>query len=349
MKITILGYFGKGNFGDEVMLKNAISAYSLLPQISKIDVLRTDDAISTGSIVRNIDIRGFPGKMRLVLSFLTSLHVVWVGGTCFYDTEGIDGLKFIWRICKLCRVFRKQFHFVSVGVGAITTAEGKKLIEDIIESCKSISLRDSVSHEYVCRVVSDESKVAIAGDLFFSKLPEMESSGEKGDYATFSGHYMYLNDELVLAKCAALIKHLAINLDMEVVMIPFHAGDGGDGLFHDRLYKMIPVDVQMKVKKMQDGLCATKLSQAKLHIGFRLHSLALAEVLGTPYMGISYSPKVARFVEKFHPEIDCFILDVTSDSYIVDFEDILKNFKRNDDEIIREQALANQSLLRIFQ
>lgn len=349
MKITIFGYFGKGNIGDEVMLSSALNFYSLVDEIDAIDVFRTDDLESREQKVKYINICGHVGKLRLLKSIFTSSKLLWIGGTCLYDSEGLSGLAFIKKIMSLCSFFKVEVHFVSVGVGNIVTSEGKGLVSSILDKCTTISLREKNSYNYVIDNCSNIDKVSKAGDLFFL-APNLGMTSKNSNitksYITFTGHYDYSANLHVVSKCIDLVNSVISKYNVDVYFIPFHQGKSTDNKFHEKVIEGVVFKDKIKIYhevKVDD--VAALICDAKFHIGFRLHSVVLSELTCTPYVALSYSPKVERFVSKFHPESSKqYIIQLSAVDYVADFDSIIESFSSNAELIKLEKDLAFTSL-----
>jgi polysaccharide pyruvyl transferase WcaK-like protein len=353
VKITIFGYFGKGNIGDEVMLSSALKFYSQVDDIDVIDVFRTDDLESRESKVKFVNICGLVGKLKLLKSIFTSSKLLWIGGTCLYDSEGLSGLVFIKKIMRLCSFLKVEVHFVSVGVGNIITSEGKELVNYIINKCTSISLREKNSYNYVIDNCSELKKVSSAGDLFFLSSELVKDSRCKSitkSYITFTGHYDYSVNQQVVSKCVDLVNGLINKYNVDVYFIPFHQGNSSDNEFHAKVIEGVVFKDKVKIyNDIKVDEVAALICDAMFHVGFRLHSVVLSELACTPYVALSYSPKVERFVSKFHPMSSSqAVIELCAVDYLADFDAIIESFSSNVELIKLEKDLALASLKNVI-
>lgn len=78
-----------------------------------------------------------------------------------------------------------------------------------------------------------------------------------------------------------------------------------------------------------------------LMIGIRLHALIFAGVMGTPMIGISYDPKIDRFLKSIDEDVVGDLENVTVEALMQEI-----NAKWNNKEIYRNQNLKRMAKLR---
>lgn len=116
-----------------------------------------------------------------------------------------------------------------------------------------------------------------------------------------------------------------------------------------------PEDVKAAKKivvKMKQPACILKedfttrelmslVGNMDLMIGIRLHALIFAGVMGTPMIGISYDPKIDRFLKSIDEDVVGDLENVTVEALMQEI-----NAKWNNKEIYRNQNLKRMAKLR---
>ena len=116
-----------------------------------------------------------------------------------------------------------------------------------------------------------------------------------------------------------------------------------------------PEDVKAAKKivaKMKQPACVLKedfttrelmslVGNMDLMIGIRLHALIFAGVMGTPMIGISYDPKIDRFLKSIDEDVVGDLENVTVEALMQEI-----NAKWNNKEIYRNQNLKRMAKLR---
>ncbi len=315
MKIVLHGYYGHGNFGDDIMLLGllqVINRFAEKKQRIKVyiwsysqEVVRTDDFpflkiyVLSGS--------GVWAKFTRLISLLTSNLVVWGGGTALYEENeqaqgnNLAGLKGLLRFTSLVRLLRKNFVFLSVGVGHVVTKKGQSLVKRIVDLSSSIVLRDKESLLNLNTITGRSLDYPICGDLamllnsFPSLKPEVKGDGL---HISFSG--MYYLEEAHAKQIASCLNELIRNLNAIIHFLPAQYNTlQNDNDFHRLVAQFIDVKQACVIHEVENSNNYKDiLSSMDFHIGMRLHSCVMADILNIPCLAISYSPKVTYYINK---------------------------------------------------
>lgn len=304
MNVVLLGYYGFENLGDDLMMEGAANALANHPWVSRVVVFRASGRApaSSRSGVRFADVSGKTGKIRLLLEIARADRVIWGGGTCIYepDDRDLSGLRFLAFVARACRTLGRPLALCGVGIGRLSSAAATAVAQAILEDAGWLSFRDAGSARLAEELGADPGRIRLGGDLFFLSVPVRSLARERHVLRTvsFSGVHHYAGDTGIVDRYAQILRGWLSEPELEIVFLPLHRGSRSDEAFHGALARHLPVG-RYRFAQAGDPLAgAEALGQADVHVGMRLHSIALADCLGVPNLGLEYSPKVARYVEK---------------------------------------------------
>lgn len=143
-KVVLVGHYGSGNYGDDMMLQALIDEYS--GSAESVTVVFFNDQTF------GIDLKGGrsvlikrDNKLRMLSEWAKILWVndlvIWGGGTCFTDEEG-DGFFLGMMVAKF---FRRDFAYRSVGIGNLVRLSRKAKAYLLLRLCSYVSFREKAS------------------------------------------------------------------------------------------------------------------------------------------------------------------------------------------------------------
>ena len=340
--VVLSGYFGEKNLGDEVMLENVLNRWC--------------NSVPITVLVNNRIVRlesSFPNVQQIVVSksnllgiikvLVCSKAVIWIGGTCLYDKQNIEGLKELFALVLFNSVFVRKFHFLNVGVGAITTRRGYLLIKLILSLSKTITFRDSQSASIAMKIKNRH--YSLGGDLFLlSKIDKVEKTSVNATSLAVFGVYN-LTESVVKALSSKINLLYENGIIDRVLFIPFHKGRKNDDIFHQKVGNSLSHCITKEFVKY-DSLhdLSNILEGVTCAFAFRLHSVVLCDLLDIKSLPVEYSPKVkfySKSVGKRSVGLDFFDdLDITEGTFelasnsmliqqITKVEESLVNMERN--------------------
>ncbi|RKN09917.1 polysaccharide pyruvyl transferase family protein, partial [Aquimarina sp. AD1] len=169
-KITIVGYLGYDNLGDDLMLDCLIENIQKSYPKLEIDVL-TKETENIKSIVKkhkNINIYFFKnnnklGNLKLYLkSILGSKLTIWSGGTCFSDEDGVGNFLYFFINMLLLR----KFAYVGIGIGNLTNKNSIFKSKLLLNRMAFASFRDKKSFEKAS-LLSKNNNIYLTSDLSY--------------------------------------------------------------------------------------------------------------------------------------------------------------------------------------
>jgi polysaccharide pyruvyl transferase WcaK-like protein len=381
--IVVLGYYGAGNFGDEIMLRNLVLhllpsnirvvAYDLAPLWveqelpGQVEVVRVH---RQGSVMDRLRTNA-----TLTEVILRSDLVIYGGGTFLFDNveRSYRNLIGVLRVVLICQFFAKRFGLIGIGIGELHTFLGQQIARFILRRADIITVRDRESLEDIKTIAgaySEAKTLQQAADLAFlnslAQLPikDVCDRGEKFTIAVCGTEFDYRRgvgrseDELSTYLAWALDQMIERGIDVRFV--PMQSSVlRNDNSFHHRIQSKMKNACSAEI--VSDGgeysaICG-ELRNANLVVGMRLHSLVVAVSIGTPVLALALSNKVFRFMKK--AQLGDYLLQVgqicdsqTLERAISSVIDDIEEAKYPDlDEFVSEQRLlarANIAVLEDF-
>jgi polysaccharide pyruvyl transferase WcaK-like protein len=159
MKILVTGYFGAGNFGDDIMLDAFLKKVRKEHPEIEVYLLKflggdiLIDSLEKDKIIEVTKYKSIFRDIKISLTILKFDCIIWIGGTCFTDQEG-DGFFKYGIITKL---FRKKLGYLGVGIGNLSKAERITKTHYILNIADFLTFRDENSYQYALKVLSDNN------------------------------------------------------------------------------------------------------------------------------------------------------------------------------------------------
>ena len=297
MIITLIGYYGVKNIGDDLMLSNLIQYFSKKIEVKKIFIfVRNNYFDITDEKIEVLPLSKY-SRLKKTKAIFRSDMIIWGGGTCIFEGTENRGLYDLLRIQQITKIFRKKFIFLGIGIGSLKSDRIIKLSKKIIENSEFIYFRDKQSCD-AAKKISSVKNCCVGGDLvFLTKLFEpTRKKSNKITKISFSG--VFDQSEESAHFYAKELEKLSKQFCAEIHFLPAHLSEKNDNIFHKKIIKKVP-DLNYIIHTWNKPLDFVEiLKTMDFHIGMRLHSIILADLLNIPNIGIIYSPKVEYYIRK---------------------------------------------------
>ncbi len=310
-QVTIIGYHGANNFGDDMMLKSIIA---MLEEANvKINIVGfgeigwIDPEIKVGKLLG----RKFK-KENLALFHEFSRDsdlVIWGGGTCFTDEEGDGFFNFMIR----AKLQGKKIGYYSVGIGALNRLSRKLKTRTLINLSSYVGLRDDTSFEQARQYAFFNKK----------KVERMEDAANESILTSVKSHARHQANQdkkknLLLAwrnlrayskdttgENFEIIARYALELYREhgmeqiTIMDTDSWQDNRVGMKFVEILNNLEPSIPVIHHTTKDYLEKYGLiAEAGLILTSRLHVAVCAHYLNIKCLAYNYSPKIQYFVEE---------------------------------------------------
>jgi polysaccharide pyruvyl transferase WcaK-like protein len=322
--VLLLGSYGQTNLGDDLLMWNYLDLLSR-EGFKKIYV----NASNEQNIPEVIKQR-FP-NLRVQLTYQTSLIswakiirrvsvVVYGGGTIFkelYSSTGRGKYSVIFRIMAfniMALLLGAKIYNLNIGIGVLKTSLGRLITLLALKASAHTFLRDSESYLFAKnRLNMNPKKISLStdglflNDLWLKPWHDYDLGVSPHGYKKVVGVNLlsdipdWVNRKNYIQAARKFIGKLLADGNL-VFLIPFQHdfNPNSDYAFMDReLGDLVEAHENLvQVKSVQIDQVVSLFKKLDVFVGMRFHSLLLAAVTETPFVGIAYDTKCTRFLKE---------------------------------------------------
>jgi polysaccharide pyruvyl transferase CsaB len=325
MKALLMGYYGMGNLGDEMML------FCLRPWLERqnfqLTVLSERPAEVTRShqlpAVENCPLLGewawrtawFKGGALRVLRTIRHSDALIVGGGDLIRDD-LGWRTFFYTIEKMivAILLGKKVYLVNAGVGEPSTRYGRVLLRWVFRRSRRIIVRDHRS-EKICHQLDASAKTILAPDIVLCLpdllakrsvlLSEMPATRPCVVVCLRNDPHVFRLYEMTgtrIQTLAASLDDLIERHQVKVIFIPFQANPAsghGDAQLHERVAQVMSHTDQVQLRPWTADLneVCRWIRAARFVVAMRLHAAVLALSCGRPVILMPYDRKIREFAD----------------------------------------------------
>jgi polysaccharide pyruvyl transferase CsaB len=321
-RILISGYYGFDNLGDDTVLFGILSGIRKRRPHAEMVVLSNQPE-------RTRELFGIPAYNRwnafvIFRELLRSDMLVMGGGTLLQDVTSPRSILYYLGIVALAKALRKPVFFYAQGVGPVTQALSKRLIQRVVNRVDMITVRDDKSRADLLSLGVNRPPIHVTADpalvidtnefpkedgwKILSRYGLQPSTGNQGQPLAGIAVRNWATDHPYLQVLARVCDDL-VRRGWRVVFIPMqYPGDVGASrqIAEQMQEASILLDEQFTFRDI-----STIIANMDMIIGMRLHSLILAALYDVPFVPLSYDPKIDRFVQRVGIETGLSVNTVT--------------------------------------
>lgn len=368
-KIVLYGWFGKRNFGDDLLLSTAAGHFQKRFPEAVVNVVGGDAQRVRSEF-------GFeaatPDQRYLVRSFLQgSSLLAFFGGLIFDDptelTAGdIETFMDPWidpagqaAVCLTAWLYGVPQIYLCAGMGPLSKPAARHAARLIGLSGIRFLLRDENSAELAREAGVPSESISVAADLIMSAGRLVEDSARAplpdsvpdGPYVTVALRDWPLNPPDFAENVASALDRTVEETGFAVLFVPFDAEDVGihRAVFSRMRCKDKAVCLEARPEPSQIlGIVA----RSKMALAMRLHCSILHHASGKPAVGLDYNDKIAAHFESMHQTGSLLALDAEPRSIAraltaiaADYDGACEDVRSNAAELAK---LANDAMEEAF-
>ena len=306
-KILIIGGYGVGNFGDELILSGIINQLYASYPMAEITVISYDPN-ETERFHQVSAIHPY----QLKLGILLKTNVLIIGGGTIFRKHMTIKAQLIPFVGILMKILNKKTMLIyySLGIDSKTPAFAKFMLKLSGKYIDIFSVRDKKSLKLV-KKMQIKSNVYLVHDpalsLFYKNNDRKNTINKNKLSIGLALRYtetedIELNNKLI-NMFSQIIDWLAKEYNAEITFFPFckhkYKSYEDDTNFAKELYDKIQYKNKFKIfdKPLISFDIVKKFKTMDLIIGMRLHSQILAYANHIPIIGISYAEKCGSFLD----------------------------------------------------
>ena len=318
--VTLLGYYGFGNLGDELLAISAIS------QLEKSGIPRDKIMVLTASpdYYSKLGV-GFINRWNLakVWGVLRESETLLLGGGgIFQNVTSLRSCFYYWSIMEMASIAGAVPWAVSQSIGPFYGKWSRFLTRSALSKCRVLEVRDEYSKK-VSNELGLESEVG--EDLVFSLKPDFKS---RGSYVLVNFRAWKETDGFIASVCEYLNNNNYRSIG--VAMSP------DDLLFIRSMQKKHKIDFSDIILIRNWDEACDLWSKSVEAIGIRLHFSLISLLFGLKQMLYEYDPKVTWFAKRWgipvwdkdnsliKPEMASVSIDNISDMVTANFSRYVK-------------------------
>lgn len=303
IKAVISGYYGFGNTGDETILQALIG---LLRRDPRLDILVISANPRRTAYQHKVSSVNRLNLFGIIKAIIRSRILISGGGGLLQDVTSSRSLLYYLGIIGIGLLFHKPVILLSQGVGPIHRSLNRRFTRWVVNRSTVITVRDEASLKELSALGVKKPSITLTADLALMLDPASSDRTEE-----LLRHFS-LEPPFVLF-CLRTLKGQEFPLDLFVrtasafqhawgtrmVFLPFQASF--DLSLAQSLARSIPQSLCLD-GTFAPGEMIGLLSRAELVVGMRLHALIFAAKARTPFVALSYDPKVKAFADLLEQE-----------------------------------------------
>jgi len=303
-KCVISGYYGFGNLGDEAILFALVRSLRSRRPDMEITVLSGNCRHTSTNYGVNAVNRWNPVAVWRALRGSDGL--ISGGGSLLQDVTGLASLVYYLGVMWLAVLAGRPFWVHAQGIGPIRSRLGRFLVRLTLGRARGISVRDPGSKEELVSMGLAPDRIDVVPDPVLTLGPEAADREAGRQVLARAGLPLTAGKPIAgisvrewrgtsgYKRAVADAADRLVEAGYVVVFLPFQFEP--DLKVCQEVMEMMRqpsflVDEPLSVTGMLSVIACLDLV-----IGMRLHALIMARAVGVPVVGISYDPKIDRFL-----------------------------------------------------
>lgn len=307
IKIVISGYYGFDNAGDEAMLRAIVESFRRQSKLARITVLSANpQKTERYNGVVGVDRMSWKDVRRAIAE---ADLVISGGGSLLQDVTSTRSIYYYLSIIALAKLYHKEIMIYAQGIGPIRKKAARFFTRFLLNRVSLITVRDEKSAEELEKLKVRPELIQVTADPVLAFPPQDREEGKrllKGEgipledfrpligvsvreWRQFEGY------KKALAQCC---RELIDRLNAVIVFTPMHFPE--DVETSNVVKEMIGEGAYVLKNEYGAEQMIAIIGCFELLIGVRLHALIFAVLMGVPVIGLSYDPKVDRFLDSLN-------------------------------------------------
>lgn len=326
MKIVVSGYYGSKNGGDEAMLAAMLEV--LREEISDLKV--TVISLNPEYTKRRHKVDAVPWLdiWTIIKKIRAADLLISGGGSLLQNVTSGRSLYYYLAIIFFALACGRKVMLYAQGIGPIRGVLAHKLMNLIINRVDLITVRDRGSLEELSRLKITRPKIFCTADPVLAIKPVPLELGEKilarhsiarnGKFIGVAIRH-WIDWENFQRELASALDRLSETTTAKIIFIPMKFPE--DIKAAQSTAALMKKNCAVLDEEFTTQEILSLVGCTDILIGVRLHALIFAGVMNVPMLGISYDPKIERFLDSVGEKPLGNLSDVTADKI---FDETLK-------------------------
>ena len=303
MNIVVSGYYGSKNGGDEAMLAAMLEVLHDEDENLEVTVISMNPEYTKErhcvEAVGRLDFFAIAEKIRHADLLISG------GGSLLQNVTSRRSLYYYLAIIFLAEILGCKVMLYAQGIGPIRGTIAHKLMNFIINRVDLITVRDKGSLEELKRLEITRPKIFCTADPVLAIKPASPEKGKviwkrylpektAGNFVGVSVRH-WTGWEHCSRELATALNRLVKEKDATIIFLPMQFPE--DIRAAKSVAKIMEVPAIVLDDEYRTEEILSLVGNMNLLISIRLHALIFAGVSGIPSVGISYDPKIERFLD----------------------------------------------------
>ena len=290
-RLTLSGYYGYGNAGDEAVLAGLVQGFHTARPAGDLELVALSGDPAETARMHGIGATDRYKPAALVRAIARSDVFLSGGGSLLQDVTSAHSLFYYLGVVRLAQMLGKPTMFIAQGIGPLALPRSRRLTASVANRLKAITVRDSDSAQLLRDIGVTKPPIEVTADPALLLGPESQQRTE-GTFgvALRPWHRQEKLADHVAEACRRVFgeRHALL-----ITMQP-----RADTVVMEQFSRKWHQGKQTTLSPAESGLPAllTGLASCEIVIGMRLHALILAAACGVPSVALSYDPKVDAFM-----------------------------------------------------
>ncbi len=290
----LLGYFGAGNLGDELILKSFLQAYGDLLKGKGFSYVLTVKSAPTEDYKAYL--KGILGDVEYVkispflpysVLIKKASHLIAPGGSLLQNkTSSRSLILYLSVIREFTRLGKKVF-LLNQGIGPIYGSFWSQMTKNITSKASFFSARDKKTALFVADVLPSERRF-LASDAVFASLPEIPYSEVQDEH--YEVGFVVKGDIR-----SAILSSPDFPPDGKIVVGVLQRVEWENPRKLERLGRKLDKEILNFVPPEK---FLTKIRNCEVIFSERYHGLVLSLIAGVPFVGVGDDPKITAFCDE---------------------------------------------------
>ena len=318
MRTMILGWYGHGNIGDELLSVAAFKiikdAFGLPPVVASVNPRTTAHSIQELIPDADLNIVSWPesfslkhlasiGNVKTVANIVASDCVCIGGGGMLSDWKGSKVHRWL-EVISLCKRLGKKTALIGIGAGPFFDKSIAERIGTIIDNDVDLIItRDLESKRYLEEEAGVTKQITVLTDLVYYLTDIIRHKSNRDESVVVN--FIPFSDlsENYIENIVSFLQN--ISKDKAVKLLPFHESDlTFNRMLHQRVNSE---NLELLPLHSSAGVIKT-LNSCDMAILSRYHSIILSTILGIPFVPLVYHHKSAELVRIMG--LDDYVLNI---------------------------------------
>ena len=299
MKIVISGYYGSGNAGDEAMLDAILQLLRELNPNIEVTVISVNP--SDTRTRHNVNSIPHLNLFAVTKEIFSADLLISGGGSLLQNVTSWRSLYYYLGVITLAIFLRRRVMLFAQGIGPIFGNFARGLTTFVLNRVDLITVRDRGSLVELSRLKVFKPRIECTADPVLALRPvsldfghEILSNLNKDIHIGVAVRHWqdFKNFKLQLATA---LDNLCEEINAQIIFIPMQPS------FDVTAAEEVAAAMKNSCTLLRDKYTTNQLLSIvgcmDILIGVRLHALIFAGVMKVPMVGISYDPKIDRFLD----------------------------------------------------